>query len=329
MCTAVFLQTPTSVPYFGRTMDFSYPLDPEIYFCPAGYKWQGILLGEEFQTTHRFMGIGQNLSPVTFAEGVNERGFAVASLYFPGYAQYDMPDSTDSTSVTSTGLLTYLLGNCACVDHAASILPALHIVGVKDAVTHTVAPLHWIMADSSGACMVIEKDAQGLHLIDNPIGVLSNSPDFTWHMTNLRNYACVTPQQEAQVTWNGVTLTPFGQGAGTLHLPGDYTPPSRFVRTAYMKCHTLLPREDNEAVPSCFHILESVSIPKGCVMTSRQTPDYTQYTSFINLASQEYFFRTYRNSQITAVPMPSAKPDTAGLLSLGKLNHAVSFRRLS
>ena len=61
----------------------------------------------------------------------------------------------------------------------------------------------------------------GLQLMDNDIGVLSNSPDFTWHMTNLRNYMNVSPRQNPEEAWNNVTLTPSGQGAGTFGLPGD------------------------------------------------------------------------------------------------------------
>ena len=41
--------------------------------------------------------------------------------------------------------------------------------------------------------MVIEKTADGLHILDNPVGVLTNSPDFPWHLTNLRNYLNLSP----------------------------------------------------------------------------------------------------------------------------------------
>ena len=79
------------------------------------------------------------------------------------------------------------------------------------------------------------KDGRRLHIMDNPIGVLANSPDFKWQMTNLRNYigTAVTQQQEAE--WDSVKLTPLDRGAGTAGLPGDFAPPARFVRTAAFK----------------------------------------------------------------------------------------------
>lgn len=329
MCTAMTIQTLQGDVYFGRTMDFSYPLDPELYIVPRGYKWSNLLNTHKIRNQYRIMGIGQDISPVIFADGVNEMGFSAAVLYFPGYAKYDpiIPKETPRFSLAAVEVVNFLLGLCASVEQAASMLRTVRIVGVEDAVTGSVAPLHWMIADKTGRCMVIEKMEDGLHLIDNPIGVLSNSPDFLWHMTNLRNYMDITPFQQEEQIWGTLRLTPFGQGAGTFGLPGDYTPPSRFVRTAYQKSHIPLPSNQEEAICACFHIMESVTIPKGIVMTDRQTADYTQYTSFISLSSQEYFFRTYENSQITSAKLPSDLSSCSGLVSLGKLRRPVLFER--
>ena len=329
MCTSLTLQTKEGTIFFGRTMDFSYPLNPEIYIVPRGYQWNSTLNTKPFQNQYSFIGIGQDISPVTFADGVNEMGFAAAVLYFPGYAVYDTENSSDDsrTSIAAIELLSYLLGHSASVDHAASHLRNLQIIGTLDAVTKSIAPLHWIIADSSGECAVIEKMENGLFLWKNPMGVLSNSPDLPWHLTNLRNYMNVEPFQKQQTSWDGVKLTPFGQGTGTIGLPGDYTPPSRFVRTAYQKSQMPIPSDDTEAVISCFHILESVSIPKGVVMTDRQTADYTQYTAFMNLSTREYYFRTYDESRITTAGLFSVNPHS-GIISLGKLNQTSGFNRL-
>ena len=44
-------------------------------------------------------------------------------------------------------------------------------------------------------------DEKGLDVWDNPVGVLTNSPDFNWHLTNLRNYMNASTQQDAHVQW--------------------------------------------------------------------------------------------------------------------------------
>ena len=267
---------------------------------------------------------------MVFADGVNEMGFGAAVLYFPGYTQYDVPDPEDSSrpAITALELTGFLLGLSASVEEAASILRTIRIVGAQDSITGTIAPLHWLVADRTGKSMVIEKTADGLHLMDNPVGVLSTSPDFQWHLTNLRNYMNLSPTQEQSQTWGSLELTPFGQGGGGFGLPGDYTPPSRFVRTAFLKTHTPIPAGRDEAALTCFHIMESVSIPKGPVITSRNTPDYTQYTAFINLSSREYFFKTYGSSCITSASLPGNPDAQTGIKSLAAPNQPAGFCQL-
>lgn len=331
MCTAMTLQTEQGSTLFGRTMDFSYPLAPELYAVPRGYVWNNALHTHKIRNKFAFTGIGQDISPIVFADGVNERGFAVAALYFPGFAQYDPPPGAGAAGlpVAAIELVQFLLGICASVEQAVPLLHSIRIVGVEDSVTGSVAPLHWIAADESGRCVVIEKTGDGLRIQENPIGVLSNSPDFQWQLTNLRNYMNASPFQQEEAAWSSVMLTPFGQGAGAFGLPGDYSPPSRFVRTAYQKSNAALPADRNEAVTACFHLLEGVSIPKGVVMTQRGTPDYTQYTAFIDLSAREYFYRTYDNSQIISVPQPARPAGGSEIVSLGRLTRPVAFARLS
>lgn len=326
MCTAFTKQAPCGDRFFGRTMDFSYPLDPELYFVPKGHRWHNILHTLNIQTMYRFMGIGQDISPLAFADGVNETGFVAAALYFPGFAQYDSIHTPNSKipAIAALELVKLLLSQCASVKQACQLLKNIQIVGVQDPITHSIAPLHWLLADTSGACLVVEKTAAGLQLMDNPIGVLSNSPNFQWHMTNLRNYLNVTPTQQPRREWETVELSPFGQGTGTFGLPGDYTPPSRFVRAAYHKSHTTFPASRDKSLIACFHILESVSIPKGVVMTERGTSDYTQYSACIDLTTREYFFKTYDNSCVTSV-LSLSQINLQKVTSLGKLISPVTF----
>ena len=331
MCTAIAANTAQGSVYFGRTMDFSYPLDPELYIVPRGYQWNNALNTHQILNPYSFIGIGQDISPVVFADGVNEMGFAAAVLYFPGYASYDPVETASSSaiSIAAIEMVHFLLGQCVSVDQAAAILPTVRIVGVKDPVTGTVAPLHWIIADKSGKCMTVEKTKDGLHLMNNPIGVLSNSPAFPWHMANLRNYMNVRTAQSSSETWETVTLSPFGQGGGTFGLPGDFTPPSRFVRASFMKSHTSLPDDEQGAAISCFHILENVSIPKGVVITDRGAVDYTQYTAFINLSEKKYFFKTYDNPQVATASLPSGTHAGFKIVSQGKINRPSMFEKFS
>ncbi|MEA5084892.1 MAG: choloylglycine hydrolase family protein [Lachnospiraceae bacterium] len=300
MCTAMTLQSEQGETFFGRTMDFSYDIQPKIYIVPKGYIWDNHLDMGLIRNKYSFIGIGQKLDGILgFFDGVNEEGFAAATLYFAGYSQYNT-QSTFSTSkqIASTDFLHYILGRCESIEALKMVLKDISIIGMPDPVTQSVAPLHWMATDKSGKSIVIEQTKNGLIFFDNTIGVMANSPDFQWHMTNLRNYMEISPEQTEEVFWENIRLKPFGQAGGTMLLPGGYTSPERFVRTTFLKTHVPTPKNAAEAIVSCFHIMESVSIPKGAVISSRNEYDYTKYTAFINTNTCEYFFKTYDNMQI-------------------------------
>ena len=312
MCTAITLQSIQNENFFGRTMDFSHPIEPGLYVMPRNHKWYSPITKKKHINPYSFICIGQKTDGMLgFFDGVNEKGFAAAALYFPGYAYYDLPID-NKEEITSLDFLHYILGHCSCVDDLKHLLKNIRIVGLKDPVTKIAAPLHWIATDRSGKCVVIEQTKTGLKLINNPIGVMANSPDFNWHMTNLRNYMNVSTKQQNEVYWKNVSLTPFGQAAGTTNLPGGFTSPERFVRTAFLKTNTQVPKKRFESIMTCFHIMNSVSIPKGIVLTDKGTYDYTQYIAFIDTNTCEYYFKTYENNQIITASlkdyMNSTKP---------------------
>ncbi len=321
MCTAFTLRTRQGETFFGRNMDFSYVIKPHLYIIPKNFEWDNSLNMEKIQDIYCFIGIGQELDgDLGFFDGVNEMGFAAAALYFAGYAQYDtIQDSRYRKQIPSIDFLHYILGRCADVDDLRQLLKNLSIVGVEDPVTQTVAPLHWMAVDRSGECVVIEQTERGMEVMANPIGVMANSPDYQWHKTNLRNYMEASPYQSEEDIWGNVRLIPFGQAGGTQTLPGGYTSPERFVRTAYLKSFIPIPQSRMEGVVSCFHVMESVSIPKGAVVTSRNSYDYTKYTAFINTATCEYFFKTYDNIQVRMASLFENWAQSPELVNLGGL----------
>ncbi len=90
----------------------------------------------------------------------------------------------------------------------------------------------------------------------------------------------------------GLTLSAFGQGSGTVGLPGDYTPPSRFVRAVFLKEHLETAADETKGVSAAFQLLANMAIPKGAVITEEDEIDYTQYTSVMCATRETTTFTT-------------------------------------
>lgn len=323
MCTAITFQSTEKENFLGRTMDFSYDIQPGVYVVSKNYRWYSLATMDKYVDLYSFICMGQRMNNLFGVfDGVNEKGFAAAALYFKDYAYYDL-EVEDKMPIASLDFLHYILGQCSSVKDLKALLKNITIVGVKDPVTNTVAPLHWVATDRSGKSVVIEQTKRGLNIIDNPIGVLANSPDFNWHMTNLRNYINISVEQQNEAKWGDVSLTPFGQGQGSINLPGGFTSPERFVRAAFLKTHVQIPKRKLETILECFHIMNAVCIPKGIVLTDRGEYDYTKYIAFMNTNTCEYYFKTYENDEIKTVKLSDYCRYNDKLVFVGKINSRV------
>jgi choloylglycine hydrolase len=170
-------------------------------------------------------------------------------------------------------------------------------------------PIHYVVHDASGHSIVIEPVGGKLRVYDNPLGVVTNSPTFDWHMTNLANYANLSPSNVPPARLGPITIVPLGQGSGMLGLPGDFTPPSRFVRAAVLSQAVYPAATGNEAVLLAFHVLNNFDIPNGAARSREKDDhvnppaDYTLWTSANDLQSKRFYFRTCENSRIRMVDL--------------------------
>jgi choloylglycine hydrolase len=170
-----------------------------------------------------------------------------------------------------------------------------------------IPPLHLVLHDRNGEAAVVEWVGESRHVYDNPIGVATNSPPFDWHLKNLRNYLNQCAMDVPALAINGRTIAPLGEGTGMLGLPGDFTPPSRFVRAVASSANARTPDSVDQAVNAAMHLLSSFDIAKGVVrdpapegVTSAagaELGDYTCYRSVSELGtSPAYTVLTYNDA---------------------------------
>jgi choloylglycine hydrolase len=161
--------------------------------------------------------------------------------------------------------MQWMLSSFRTVAEVREHLDEVTVVNVEDPrFGGAPLPFHWKIADASGACMILEISQKGrVQMHDAFLGVITNSPDYSWHLTNLRNHIGLSPAPRAAITLDGLKLSPLGGGSGFAGLPGDFTPPSRFIRAAAFTASARPLKTSHEAVFEAFRILDSFNIPAG------------------------------------------------------------------
>jgi choloylglycine hydrolase len=229
-------------------------------------------------------------------------------------------------AINAGGLCGWILGNFRTVDEVKKAIREVRVWASVVPELNVAPPVHFAVHDAEGNNIVIEFIKGEVNIYDNPIGVMTNAPTFDWHLTNLRNYVNLTSQNAGPLTVKDTTLTPTGNGSGMLGVPGDWTPPSRFVR-AVMFVHFADPvKSALDGVGLAAHILNTVDIPHGTIAEKgNDSPlvDYTQWVEIKDLTNRVLYVRDYKDLSLRAIDLkrldfaPGAKTKSIPLESDG------------
>lgn len=297
MCTCIDFRSKDF--YFGRNLDLEYNFGEKVVITPRDYLFE-LKNGSKLKTKYAIMGMATvvNSYPL-YADAVNENGLCMAGLYFPGNAVYNK-EIEQNINIASFELIPWVLGNFSNITELKKELNNLNIIDAKFNENLPAAQLHWMISDEDES-IVLEQVEDGLKIYDNPFGVLTNNPPFDYHKINISNYMNLSCKYPENRFTDKIDLDVFGQGISMIGLPGDVTPPARFVRAAFNKSNSVECSNENEAISQFFHILDSVATIKGTVLTKENKLDMTTYSSCINASKGIYYFKTYYDSQINAV----------------------------
>ena len=297
MCTCMNFKTKDY--YFGRTLDLDYSFNEKVVVTPRNYKFK-LKFGKEFHSKYAFIGAATVVDEYPlYAEATNEKGLSIAALNFPENAHYNK-ENKEKINLTSYELIPWILGNFSSVEEAWYLLNSVNIVDTSFSKKIPASPLHWMLCDENH-CLVLEPMANGLNLTFNTIGILTNNPPFSYHLTNINNYINLTPDTCSNRFSPKIKLTTYSLGMGAIGLPGDNSSGSRFVRTAFNKFNSIVEDDEENSISQFFNILDSVSIIRGTTMTKEKEWNVTTYTCCINTIKGIYYYKTYNNSQITAI----------------------------
>ncbi len=298
MCTSIALKTENF--YFGRNLDLDYEFGQRVVVTPRNYPFH---FREAGSLTEHYALIGMAAVAdgyLLYAEAANEKGLCMAGLNFPDNAYYPEEASEGKDNVSPFEFIPWILGGCATVSDAETLLANIHLIAIPFHPQMPLTPLHWHIADRERS-ITVEAMKDGIHIHDNPVGVLTNNPPFDFHMTNLRQYLKLTADYPESSFGGEVKLSPFGYGFGGIGLPGDTSPVSRFVRAVFNKANSVWGRDEESSVTQFFHLLDSVAMVNGSVITSSGKPERTLYSCCINADKGIFYYKTYQNNQLTAI----------------------------
>ena len=307
-CTGITLKSKDGMTVAARTIEWAESVMNNLYVVvPRNQELQSLtpsgMDGVRFKSKYGFVGLAVEQKEF-MVEGINEKGLSAGLFYFPNYGKYQPFDPMEKDkSLADFQVVSYVLAKCSSINDVKRELEKVRIINI-DPRSSTV---HWRFTEPSGRQVVLEIVDEVMHFYENPLGVLTNSPGIEWHWTNLNNYINLQPGNAPEHSFGPLAMKSFGHGSGMLGLPGDFTPPSRFVRAAFFQLTA--PQQPNAegCVFQAFHLLNNFDIPAGTELpmgkASVDLPSATQFTVATDTGNRMIYYRTMYNSTIRCIDL--------------------------
>lgn len=312
-CTGITLKAKDGSVLSGRTMEWGlFDLQSRIIIVPRGLAVSAELSdgkpGMTWQTRYGVVGLDA-VNKNIVVDGMNEQGLRVGLFYHPGFAQYQAFDPAQaSVSLAPTDLGTYLLTTCANLDEARAAVAKVRVVPVVESSLGIVAPVHYVVTDREGHSIVIEYLGGQPRVFDAPLGVITNAPTYDWHETNLRNYINLSPVAIPDRKIDDLDFRPLGGGSGMIGLPGDFTPPSRFVRAVAFSATARPTSTGDETRYEVFRILDNFNVPLGAAEAGGHEKtagmrSATLWTTCFDTRKLVLYYHTMNNRRVREVDL--------------------------
>ena len=306
MCTAISYRRHDH--YFGRTLDVEFTFNEKVIITPRNYHFR-TMQNVDYQNTYAIIGSGIEMHGIPFYyEGVNEKGLSIAGLNFPGNVQFNKPiEGKDNLLISE--IIPWTLSHATSIDEARKLFENINVIANPDPKINATNSLHFMISDKSGS-IVAESTSDHFTIYENPFDVMTNNPPFAYHLWNMNHYLNLSPNNENNRFSDKFTLNNDGVGMGAYGLPGDTSSTSRFVRASFNLANSSNEDTEDKNIAQFFHILDSVSMVRGCTLTPEGKPDITLYSCCINTDKGIFYYKTYDNNQINAVRMSSVDLDS-------------------
>jgi choloylglycine hydrolase len=254
----------------ARTMDLYIDDHARLVVYPRGISRNSKLDNTGFNWKSTYGSVTVNSLGSVTSDGMNEKGLSANLLYLDG----SVYEKESPLPALDNGMLVqYVLDSCSTVDEALRAISKVRIVSVH--IHQKDWPLHLSIADKTGDSAVIEF-IEGKRVVHHGAmtHVMTNEPPLDIQLANLKNYRA------------------FG---GTLPLPGDIDPKSRFVRASTFLKTLPKPKTNTEALAGVMSVARTTFVPFGAQDTSGGEASDTWATLWSTIADPStdcYYFQS-------------------------------------
>jgi choloylglycine hydrolase len=310
MCTDFLLQALDGSLVNGRSMEFGKDLKSEILVVGKGTPKQSpapdFALGLGWAAQYGYVGLNTASDPSLITDGMNEAGLSIGALWLP-VSTYARTVANASQALRVDLFTGWVLGNFSTVGDVRQALNEVEVWG--NDFLQAELPVHFSIHDTAGGSIVVEFMNGRTQVYDNPVAVTTNAPPFPWHLTNIETYVGLAALDAAPIAIGGFSRQPPGHGSGMRGVPGDSTPPSRFIRTVFQKQFATRPADTAEACRLALHLLNTVDIPLGTSQPQDGSAgnDYTQWAVVKALNERTLSYRTYDNPTVMKIDLRTLK----------------------
>lgn len=322
MCTSLLYRDANEHVYLGRTLELSLELPYQVALFPKGLAVSSQVEGHpelSWAMRHTVIAVTMPAVPpvagtatrpedLKVVEGLNDAGLTFS---VQAYSQASGPqESFDMTraALSAADLGVFVLGQFSSVAEVKAALADTPIVLESVAILGGLKmPFHYAVHDTTGASLVIEFHHGVRTLYDNPVGVLTNAPEFSWHLTNLNNYTFLTNVDRSKARFLNYQAEQPGSGIAKVGLPGTDTSVDRFIRAVFYAQFAEKQVEPDKAVEMVAHIMNNFDRPRGITIDPPNSgsghlqfeghalatvpTEFTTWTSITDLDRLRFFLR--------------------------------------
>ncbi|UYW00592.1 linear amide C-N hydrolase [Flavobacterium agricola] len=312
-CTSLIVKDLNNNVYHGRGMELTFgEALTSLTYYPKGYSFQHLAPnktpGLQYTAKYAILALTTPVSVFDVKdalEGFNDAGLAFSLNMMPSPPLNEIKPEEYKNAVPYASFGEWVLANFATVDEVKAGLTqgvvfwseALEMLGGLE------TPFHFAVYDKAGGSIVVEVKNGALVVYDNPTGVMTNGPEFPWHMENLNNYSHITNIDTTIGKVGDLNLRQPDSGIATSVLPSSATSVGRFIKAFYFSTYANRVADPDLQLVELGHVMNNFDRPKNITKDlsgegEQATPakymtEFTLWTVLTDLTRGQMYVRLY------------------------------------